>query len=528
MPGQSTRSRARTSLVAIIGTLLALALLSGCGPVTPQRAAEARAATSGPTGPMTFQLPAEPTGFDPFAAPGTADQLLAAAHFEPLVSVVDGRIRPRMADWWGSIDDDRSILLTIKHDFWSDGVRMGADDLMFTLEEHLKPGSRSSALPALLRIEGAREFHEGRAPHVGGMVAETSRGVVIKLVDSDPNFLAQLTGVLVLPRHVYAGQDVNEPGLFRTPSVGSGAYLFDSWEGTDRVVLRPNPKFTPFTRLDKVTARVVSPDRAVAALDRGELDLALDVSPGQLDNVPEGYRLLQAPGDSVVGLSGRGPLADVRIRQALIQAIDREAILDSEFGGRGRVVDSVMFTPDWANSPDRARWTHDPEAARSALAGAGWDEARTLRLVALTHDLDRGPWDAVVADLAEVGVRAEIAVRPVADHAEVWADPAVDGVIETYRVTLADPVQIEPWVECGVPSGYCNPALDALFERGRSELVATDRRDLMIEADEVMATELPVIPLWVPDAAIVVVEGRGGVSPLLHPATGMIDVWGPA
>jgi peptide/nickel transport system substrate-binding protein len=477
---------------------------------------------------MTFQLPAEPTGFDPFAAPGTADQLLAAAHFEPLVSVVDGRIRPRMADWWGSIDDDRSILLTIKHDFWSDGVRMGADDLMFTLEEHLKPGSRSSALPALLRIEGAREFHEGRAPHVGGMVAETSRGVVIKLVDSDPNFLAQLTGVLVLPRHVYAGQDVNEPGLFRTPSVGSGAYLFDSWEGTDRVVLRPNPKFTPFTRLDKVTARVVSPDRAVAALDRGELDLALDVSPGQLDNVPEGYRLLQAPGDSVVGLSGRGPLADVRIRQALIQAIDREAILDSEFGGRGRVVDSVMFTPDWANSPDRARWTHDPEAARSALAGAGWDEARTLRLVALTHDLDRGPWDAVVADLAEVGVRAEIAVRPVADHAEVWADPAVDGVIETYRVTLADPVQIEPWVECGVPSGYCNPALDALFERGRSELVATDRRDLMIEADEVMATELPVIPLWVPDAAIVVVEGRGGVSPLLHPATGMIDVWGPA
>jgi len=82
-------------------------------------------------------------------------------------------------------------------------------------------------------------------------------------------------------------------------------------------------------------------------------------------------------------------------------------------------------------------------------------------------------------------------------------------------------------------------ALDRLPEVVRQESVdmgiltvpadqAQDVADLMIEADEVMATELPVIPLWVPDAAIVVVEGRGGVSPLLHPATGMIDVWGPA
>ncbi|MDO5683890.1 MAG: ABC transporter substrate-binding protein, partial [Propionibacteriaceae bacterium] len=470
----------------------------------------------------------KPSGFDPFAAPGTADQLLAAAHFEPLVSVVDGRILPRMADWWGTINDDRTVLLTIKHDFWSDGVRMGSDDLLFTIEQHLKPGSRSQALPALLRIKGAQDFHEGRAAHVSGAVAETSRGVVINLIDSDPNFLAQLTAVLVLPSHIYADQDLAAPDLFRAPVVGSGAYLFDAWEGTDRVSLRPNPQVKPFTRLDKVIARVVAPDEAVAALGRGDLDLAVDIDPAQLGQIPEGYRLLRAPGDRVVGLSGRGPLADARVRQGLIQAIDRQGIVAQQLGGNGRVVDSVMFAPDWAVSQDRASWPHDPQAARRTLAAAGWSEGRVLALTVLTDNPDRAPWDAMITDLAEAGVRAEITLRPVTDAAQAWADPTVDGVIGTYRLPTADPVHVESWVACGGPSGYCNPELDELLDRSRSVLVATERRDLVAQADVLMSRELPIIPLWVPDSAVAITTARGGVNPMLQPATAMIDLWGPA
>lgn len=528
MPGTSARSRARAIITAVVGSLLAVALLAGCGPVTPQQAAQARAATSGPVGPITFQLPSRPAAFDPFAPLGTADQLLAAAHFQPLVAAVDGRVMPRMADWWGMIHDDRTLLLTIKHQLWSDGVRMGADDLLFTLEEHLKPGSRSSLLPTLLRIRGAREFHEGTAEHVSGIVAETSRGAVISLLDPDPNFVAQLTGVLVLPRHIYAEEDLTQPGTFREPAVGSGAYLFDTWQGDDQVTLTPNPQVKPFTRLDKVVARVVSPDQVIPALRKGELDLALEVSPGQLDRVPDGFTTLRAPGDRVVGLSGRGPLADSRVRQALAHAIDREGILQTHLGGRGRVVDSVLFAPDWAASPDRVRRAHDPRAARALLMAANWAQDRPLRLVALTDDRDRSGWDAVVGDLAEVGIRADITVRPVSESPAVWADPAVDGVIETYRMPVADPVQIEPWVTCGVPSGYCNPRLDALLDQGRSQLAPTDRKATYEQVDELLSRELPVVPLWVPDAAVVIDAGREGVTPVLQPATAMIDLWGPA
>ncbi|MDO5499541.1 MAG: ABC transporter substrate-binding protein [Propionibacteriaceae bacterium] len=525
----SVRSRAGAAITAALGVLL-MTLLAACGPgpVPPQQAAEARAATSGPTGSMTVQLPERPGGFDPFAPPGTADQMLAAMHFEPLVTAVDGRLIPRMATWWLSIEDGQRHLVNVRRDLWSDGShQMGAADLLFTVEAHLRPGSRSPLLPALLQIRGAREFHEGRAQHVAGITADTSRSTVIALTDPDPHYLSRLTGLFVLPRHVYAGQDLQNADLFREPAVGSGPYVFDAWQGGDQVTLKPNAEVKPFTRLDHVVARVSPPGQVLAALAEGEVGVAVDVPLGEVGNPPEGYRTVQAPGSTLVGLSGRGPLADVRLRQALAYAIDREGILAEHLGGHGRVVDSVLFTPDWANSPQRARYPHDPQRARELLAQAGWTESGELSIVALTADSARGVWDAVVADLAEVGVRARVTVRPVGERAAVWADPQVDAVIETYRMPMPDPVLIESWVSCGrAPSGLCDPALDRLLAEGRGQTVATERQQTYWAADELLAERLPVVPLWLPDDVMVLPEKRQVGSPGVQPATAMVGAWG--
>lgn len=516
-------------LSALVAVVLSLTLVAGCSPVGPGEAARARQAAGGPTGQMSFQLPERPTAFDPFAAPGTSDQLLAAAHFEPLVSSVEGRIVPRMADWWAMTDDGRRLALKVKRDRWSDDVRMGASDLLFTVEAHLRPGSRSPLVPALLQIDGAREFHEGRAAHVSGIVAETSQSVVINLTERDVQYLNKLTGLFVLPRHIYETRDVTRPETFREPRVGSGAYLFDSWQGPDQVTLLPNRQVKPFTRLSAVVARTVSPGDVVPAMTENRLDVGVEVPGRDIDRVPDSHSVVQAPGDRMVGLSGaRGPLADPRVRQALAYAIDREGILEEHLGGHGRVVDSALFAPDWATSPQRAHYSHDPERARALLAEAGWNPNGELRLVALSSDLDRARWDAVVADLADAGVRATVEVRPVRDREAVWADATVNGVIETFVMPVPEPSLIEPWVTCGTESGYCNAELDRMLRQGRSELVATDRQEAYHAVDALLSRELPVIPLWVPDASVAVVDGRGGVSALLQPATAMIDFWGPA
>lgn len=521
--------RAAVSVLAALGVVL----VGGCGPVSPGEAAQARQALVGPDGSMTFQLPSVPSGFDPFAVPGSADSLLAAAQFEPLVTAVDGRIMPRAADWWGTANEGRTLIFTIRRGQWSDGVRMGAGDLVFTLERHLAPGSRSPLLPTLLRIEGAKEFHEGRAQHVAGIVADTSRGVLVTLAEPELNYLSRLTGLLVLPRHVYAGSALT-PDEFDEPRVGSGAYVFDRW-GPDRstVYLEPNPTVQPHTRLTGVVGRVVAPEDVSDALrsDPSGLDVAVRIPGRDLTDVPaDRFNVGQAPGDRMVGMAARdgGPLADVKVRQAIAFALDRGGVLQRQLGGNGRVVDSVLFAPDWAASPDRAQHPHDPARARELLAAADWDRDTRVRIAVLTTDGDPATWDALAANLAEVGMTAEFTIHAPSERPDILGDPAVDAVVETYRMAVPDPGLAESWVMCGAPSGYCNPTLDALLVKGRGQLVATERQETYRRADEILSTELPVIPLWVPDAAVAVTKGRAGVNPLVQPETAVIDLWGSA
>lgn len=528
MEDTSARARFRSRAVAVAGVLLALVLIAGCSPVSPRESARAREALVGPAGQMTFQLPDQPRAFDPFAAPDSADFLLAAAHFEPLVTSVEGRVVPRMAVWWGTVDSGRGLRIQLKHDRWSDDERMSAVDLIFTIEQHLRPGSRSPLLPVLLRISGAEEFHQGRAQFVDGLLAESARTVAITLDEPDANYLTRLTGLLVLPAHIYTGRDLAEPQTFRTPPVGSGAYLASEWAGDGAVIMTPNPRVTPFTRLDRVVGRSVPPTEVIRALEQRSVDVAMAIPGRSLDRVPDTYQALVVPGDRMTGLSGRGPLADVRVRQAVAYAMDRQGLLDRYLGGHGRVSESVLFEPDWATSPQRTTHPYDPERARNLLTEAGWNPGTEVRLVVLTPDSDRAVWDEMARQLAAVGIRAAITVRPVSDRTAAWADPEVDGVIDTYVMPVSDPIMVEGWVSCGSPSAYCNSHLDELLAKGRSETAPTARQDTYQQVDRIVSEELPVIPFWVPDAAVAVVDGRGGVSPLVQPVTAMIDFWGPA
>lgn len=529
MGDRFARAHAGRRLAGVVAALVALLLIVGCSPVSPAESARARAAMNGPSGQMTFQLPDQARAFDPFAVLGSADFLLAAAHFEPLVTGVEGGLVPRIADWWGPADSGRVLRVRIKPGRWSDNERLTAADLIFTIEQHLRPGSTSPMLPVLLRIAGAKEFHEGRSQFVAGLVAESARTVAITLDAPDANYVARLTTLLVLPAHVYAGRDLAAPGTFRLPPVGSGAYLASQWGDDGTVVLTPNPQVKPFTRLDRVIGRYAPPQDVIGALKKRSLDVAMAIPGRDLNRVPDGYEVLTEPGRSVIGLSGRGPLADVRVRQAMAYAVDRQGLLDRSFGDHGRVSDSVLFEPDWATSPQRATYPYDPERARALLAEAGWQPQTEMHLVALTPDnADRAVWDEVIQQLGAVGIRATITVRPVSDRPAAWADPSVDGVIDAYAMPIPDPVLAEGWVSCGSASDYCNPRLDELLTQGRTESDPTARQATYQQVDRILSEELPVIPLWVPDATVAVVNGRGGVSPSVQPVTATIDYWGPA
>ncbi|OYO22171.1 hypothetical protein CGZ93_09790 [Enemella dayhoffiae] len=520
--------------VALAGVLTMLLVLTGCSPVRPSVAASARAIKSGPAGQVAFQLPERVSSFTPFAGADTAESMLAGAQFQTLLVSADGRMVPRLAESWGTVDAGSRLIITLDREAWSDGTRVSAADVVFTIEQHLRPANRSPLASALRQIKGASEYAEGRADRVSGLVADSHRSLVLDLVAPNPFYIDHLTQLMVLPAHVYRGQDLSDPKAFAAPRVGSGTYLFDRWENDGRVVLKPNPQVQPYTRLTQVIGVPVAPGQALDRLRDGTLQFAADLPTTAVGEQVPGYRNQQAPGNQVLGLTGlRGRLPDPRIRQALLHALDREGLIQTHAAGNARVSDSLLFAPDWATLPEQ-RYRKDPERARALLQQAGWKPGTPLRIVALTADTNPAVWNAVAEQWRAVGVDATVQLRLPDERARVLADPQVDAVIQTHLMPSPEPSVITAWVSCATagdpngpnPGGYCNPTLDRLLARGTAESQPAARQQAFREVAELLATELPVIPLWVPDTGLLMAEQFTSSPALLVPSTALQDEWG--
>ncbi|OYN99645.1 ABC-type transport system substrate-binding protein [Propionibacteriaceae bacterium ES.041] len=523
--------RGRLMLAAVVALLLTVV---GCAPVSPEVAARARAPKQGPVGQMAFQLPERATSFNPFAGADTAEGMLAAAQFQPLLSNIDGKMMPRMADRWQVTDDGSGLVVTLRRDWWSDEIRMSANDLIWTIEQHLKPENRSPLAPALMQLAGAADFAAGRSERISGLVAQTNRDVVFTLTAPNPQFIDNLTQLVVLPEHVYRGKDLSDPATFAEPKVGSGAYLFDRWESDGRVVLLPNPRVQPYTRMNQVIGVPVTPDKATEKLRDGTLQLATALPAPEVGRPVEGFRNQQAPGNRVLALTGlHGRLADPRVRQGMMYALDRAQLIERYAGGNARVVDSLMFAPDWATTGGD-RYRPDQNRARDLLRAGGWKTDAPLRITVLSADPDPAIWEAMADQLSAVGVRASVEVRSPSRRAAVLADPNVDAVVQAYPMPVPDPSMITPWVSCATagdplgpnPGGYCNPKVDQLLTKGAAEIDPVARAENYHQVARLLTEEVPALPLWVPDAGLLVSTQYSGVNPLLMPATSMIDFWG--
>lgn len=523
--------RGRLMLAAVVALLFTLV---GCAPVSPEVAARARAPKQGAVGQLAFQLPERATTFDPFAPGDTAAGMLAGAQFQSLVSNIDGRMMPRLAEKWSVTDGGSRLVLTLRRNWWSDDVRVSTTDLIWTIEQHLKPQNGSPLAPVLMQLRGAADFAAGRSEHIAGLVAQSDRDVTFDLVAPNQQFLGNLTQLLVLPEHVYQGKDLSDPAAFTRPTVGSGAYLFARWEDDGRVVLLPNPKVQPYTKMTQVVGVPVAPDRATEKLRDGTLQLATALPVTEVGKPIAGFRNQQAPGNRVMALIGlHGKLTDPRVRQGIMYALDRAQLIQRYAGGNARPADSLMFAPDWATTGG-SRYTPDPNRARELLRAGGWQADTPLRITVLSADTDTGIWEAMAEQLKAVGVRASVEVRSPSKRAAVLADPQVDAVVQAYPMPVPDPTLITPWVSCATaadplgpnPSGYCNPALDELLAKGAAEMDPVARAEDYHRVSRLLSDQVPVLPLWVPDAGLLINDKYTGVNPLLMPATAMIEFWG--
>jgi len=391
---------------------------------------------------------------------------------------------------------------------FSDGSALDSEDVIATF--------RSVTDPAL-GSRYARTYE--RIVH---MSAPDSRTVVFELSAAHATFLTDLE--LPVMRAEDAERQVGGPD--GPPPIGAGPYrLAERQPGV--MALEPNPFwYRGRPRFERVRFIVVRDDNTRALrLLAGSADLAVDAVPPLLIPMFESdprFEVESAPGvgTTYIGFNLQVPaLSDLRVRRAIAHAINRQLLVDAKLGGRASLARGWVPPGHWAYEADVPTYDYDPERARRLLDEAGLadppgpDPRLVLTLRTSTDRFRLSVARAMAAMLARVGV--EVDVRP-SEAATLIADLNKG----RFEMTLLQvPEVFEPHVlswffasdripEQGVTEGanrwrFRHARFDAALERGRASHVRQERRAAYSEVQRILATQLPVVPLWHEDVVAV-------------------------
>lgn len=496
-----TRLRRWPVLIALVGLVLLALLLNGL--VSRQPSIE----VPDYGGVYTEAVVGRPRSLSPIFVQTDTEKDLAALLFRGLMRPdATGVIVPDAAARWEVSNDGLRYTFHLRDDvFWSDGVRVTAEDVLFTI--------RCVQDPAYTANPGLATFWQTVA-----MEAPDDQTVVFHLSEPFAPFLDQTT-LGLLPAHILAQTPVADLAAapFNLQPVSNGPFKLEKFEDTS-VTLAPNPYDAgrrPY--LARLTFRFY-PDRAQAIEAYVHKDVmgVGQVSPTDLVKVAEGaIYSASRPTFTVVYLNlDRFIFQDKRTRQALLLALDRPALIRQALNGQALVADSPILPQSWAAAGDLPRYPYQPEQARALLEQVGWkdtdgDGVRELggqpfdfTLVTTDEPMRVAVAQLVAQQWATVGVRARVQTVNARALESVYFDTRLfDAALYGWSTSDSDPDPYPFWHSTQVSEGkniggWANLDADSRLERARQTPDPAARAQLYREFQSIFAEEVPALLLY--------------------------------
>jgi peptide/nickel transport system substrate-binding protein len=517
---QRRRSTHRTWIaLALIGGLL----LAGCGgqptsaPATDAPAAAPTAALAEPTVPPrpaepaagapyveTLRLPGggywghpSPFGFN--RGPGFSRASLV---FDTLVwRDASGETIPWLATDWAMSGDGLTWTFTLHNGVrWQDGQPLTVDDVVFSIEYYLAHPGAGWFMAQVGQVESAAAVSDSQ--------------VAINLAAPYAPFLQTVAeAMLIFPQHIW--QNVTEPQAFTEPEafIGSGAYRLVEYSQQEGAYLfEANPDFflgLPYVR--RIEFVPTSDD--FLALSNGDV-AAFDKFGGVTEEMLAPFRLEpfavgQAPGEwgmfLYFNLEKETPLQDVRVRQAIAHAVDRQAMVDRVLFGLGdRGSPGYLPLSNPAYNPDVIEYAYDPNRARALLQEAGYDG--TPIQVAYSPDwIMASPRviEIVEAGLSEVGIGLKKVTMDQATIDAAANEGSYEMLISGFGGLGADADQLRRNFASSSQTrgfsralGYSNAEFDALAKAQVTMTDPAEREAALHQMQAILAQDLPALALY--------------------------------
>ncbi len=426
----------------------------------------------------------------------------AYSSFAVLANVVEGlttfdndiKLAPALAESWEQSADGLTWTFHLRHGVkFSNGREMTSADVLFSFQRIMDPTLGS-----------------GRVNSCGGKDATFAApdDYTFTITTSTPNGILPVTIAGAAGCAIVAKESVGSDGQIVVP-IGTGPFTIQDVQGTTSMKLVKNPDYwqTGYPYLDEVDVTVIPENSSrVAALEGGEVDLILNPPAESYDELKSKSDIVmsQTPllGYDYMALNTKhDPLGDVKVRQAIAYAIDRDQICQAGDFGLCTVIDG----PTGPGSPwyfDYAPYTHDVAKAKQLLADAGYPNGFSISLMPTsTYENTVRQAQVVQQNLADVGITATINSPEWSQWLELEGAGNYDAYICGWTgLTDADSYYFlqQHTGEVFNFTGYSNPNLDKLLDEGRTTSDFNQRYQIYQQANKILVDDAPYVYFYNP------------------------------
>ena len=378
------------SLLLLAGLLCAV--LTGCGDGSAEETPEDRAAANAITVGIAQDLD---DSLDPHKTVKAGTREVMFNVFEGLMKPTpDGDLTPAIAENYTVSEDHKTYTFTLREGVkFHNGDTVTAEDVVYSINR-----CAAATETGIVQVEAFSVIE--------AVEAVDERTVAITISEPSNEFISYLT-TAVLPAD-YTEQD--------TAPVGTGPFRFVSRTAQDSIVLERFEDYwgTP-AQLDKVTLKIIeNADSLMMSLQSGAIDLCSHLTSTQVDQLGDDFTVAEGTMNLVQALylnNAVAPFDDVRVRQALSYAVDKQGIIDLAFDGYGSPIGSSMY-PAFGKYFDEDLtdyYEYNPEKAKELLAQAGYPDGFEMTItVPSNYKPHMDTAEVLVQQLAAVGVTATI------------------------------------------------------------------------------------------------------------------------
>jgi peptide/nickel transport system substrate-binding protein len=515
-----------TKWASVIVLIALMAAVVACGPTAapaaaPTSGAPESVATTGageaPTsagppqgGTIVVGLQAEPTTLDSQQISDYNSHRAAYGIYDMLLRFKDEstEVEPGLAESWDISTDGLEYTLHLRHGIkFHDGTDLNAEAVKFNIDRQIDvnhPYHDTGEFPYA-------EFTWGMVDNVSVVDEFTVKFTLKDRFAPFLNHLAMHPAAMASPAAIQKyGRD------FSINPVGTGPFKFVSWTPGVEVVLEKNPNYwRGAPNIDKVIYRPIIEDQSrLTELEAGTVNFIVNIPPDDLARLKADprYTTVEQPGMHTWWVAfnhTKPPFDDVRVRQAMNYAVNKQAIVDNILQGTGTLSINPLPPVVWSYTDQIQRYDYDPEKAKQLLAEAGYPDGFSCLFwlpesgSGMQQPVAMGT--AIQADLLAVGIDCKIETFEWGSYLEKVIVPPEEAGFDLMEMSWigdnGDPdnhlyilLSGEQWPPHGYNMGfYKNDQVDVLLAEARVTLDKAKRTELYQQAQKLIAEDPPWI-----------------------------------